>query len=188
MTHPTKQERPPCSASSPLPPPPSPRSAPFPSRLRPRPRPGAKAAGSTSMATTSTAADSASTRAMTPACATVGSSIGSASWCSAGSTSATRPTACQNEKPRPRASETGVFFSFALGSSTSLEYLSAGSGEVKAIGVHHLGPRRHEVLRELLLRVRARVDLRKGTELRVGTEDQVDAGAGPLDRLRLPVA
>ena len=32
------------------------------------------------------------------------------------------------------------------------------------------------------------IDLRKGAELRVRTEDQVDAGAGPLDRIGLAVA
>src|SRR4051812_32000247 len=58
--------------------------------------------------------------------------------------------------------------------------ISAGSGDIEAVGVHHLGPGRHEVLYELLLGVRARVDLREGAELRVRTEDQVDAGAGPL--------
>ena len=50
------------------------------------------------------------------------------------------------------------------------------SGEVEAIGVHHLGPRRHEVLRELLLRVRARIDFRESAKLGVRTEDQVDRG------------
>ena len=60
--------------------------------------------------------------------------------------------------------------------------------EVEAVGVHHLGPGRHEVLHELLLRVRAGIDFREGAKLRVRTEDQVDAGAGPLDRLGLAVA
>jgi len=36
-----------------------------------------------------------------------------------------------------------------------------GSGEVEAIGVHRLVPRRHEVLHEFLLGVRARIDLRE---------------------------
>src|SRR5262245_59011007 len=31
------------------------------------------------------------------------------------------------------------------------EPLDQGSAEIEAVGVHHLGPRRHEVLRELLL-------------------------------------
>src|SRR6516165_11383306 len=35
---------------------------------------------------------------------------------------------------------------------------SGGSGEVEAVQVHHLGPRRHEVVHELLLRVRAGID------------------------------
>src|SRR5262249_35278901 len=62
------------------------------------------------------------------------------------------------------------------------------SREIKAVSVHHFGPRRHEVLHELLLGVRTRIDFGEGAKLRVRTEDQVDAGAGPLDRLRLPVA
>src|SRR5882672_11191869 len=64
---------------------------------------------------------------------------------------------------------------------------SLRSGVVEAIGIHHLGPRRHEVFHKLLLRVRARVDLREGAQLRVRAEDQVDAGAAPLDGLRLAV-
>ena len=60
--------------------------------------------------------------------------------------------------------------------------------EIEAVGVHHLGPRRHEVLHELLLRVRARIDFREGAKLRVRAEDQVDARAGPLDRFGLAVA
>src|ERR1700730_16542947 len=68
----------------------------------------------------------------------------------------------------------------------ALENLSAeGSGEVEAIQVHHLGPRRNEVVHELLLRVRARIDLRESAQLRVRTEDQVDTGAGPLELVRL---
>src|ERR1022692_3542670 len=62
------------------------------------------------------------------------------------------------------------------------------SDEVEAVQVHHLGPRRHEVFHKLLLRVRARIDFREGAHLRVRTEDQVDAGAGPLDLVRRAVA
>src|SRR5262249_2339385 len=61
-------------------------------------------------------------------------------------------------------------------------------GDVEAVGVHHLGPPRPEVLHELLLRVRASVDFREGAELRVRAEDQVDAGGGPLERLGLAIA
>ncbi len=61
-------------------------------------------------------------------------------------------------------------------------------GKVEAVQVHHLGPRRHEVLHELLLRVGAAVDLRDGPQLGVGAEDEVDARAGPLDLARLAVA
>src|SRR6266700_1365041 len=62
------------------------------------------------------------------------------------------------------------------------------SGDVEAILVHQLAPRRHEVFRKLLLRVGARIDFREGTELRVRTEDQIDTGGDPLDLVRLPVA
>src|SRR5271166_3037578 len=62
------------------------------------------------------------------------------------------------------------------------------SGKLEAIEVHQLGPRRHEVLHKFLLRIRARIDFREGAQLRVRTENQVDAGAGPLDLVRLPVA
>ena len=65
---------------------------------------------------------------------------------------------------------------------------SRRSGNVEAIGVHHLGPGRHEVFDKLLLGVGAGIDFREGAELRVRPEDQVDAGAGPLDRLGLAVA
>ncbi len=44
------------------------------------------------------------------------------------------------------------------------------SGEVKTVQVHHLGPRRHEVLDELLLRIRARVDLGSDSQLRALAE------------------
>src|SRR5271170_3676156 len=65
---------------------------------------------------------------------------------------------------------------------------AARSGELEAIEIHHLVPRSYEVLHELLPRVRASIDFGKRSQLRVRTEDQVDAGAGPLDRLRLAVA
>src|SRR5215510_9905551 len=69
-----------------------------------------------------------------------------------------------------------------------LKSLPPRSGEVEAVEVHHLGPRRHEVLHKLLLRVRARVDFAEGAQLGVRTEDQVDARAGPLEPFRLAVA
>ena len=48
---------------------------------------------------------------------------------------------------------------------------SPRSREVEAIQVHHLAPGRHEVTHEHLLRVRARIKLRKSPKLRVRTED-----------------
>src|SRR6202790_3719928 len=62
------------------------------------------------------------------------------------------------------------------------------SRDVEAIKVHHLGPRLDEVIRKLLLGVRASIDFRDGTELGMRPEDQIDACAGPLHRLRLAVA
>ena len=55
------------------------------------------------------------------------------------------------------------------------------SGQIEAIEVHHLAPRRHEVFHKLLLRVVACIDFRNGTKLGVRTEEQIDPGAGPLD-------
>src|SRR5215204_3133565 len=69
----------------------------------------------------------------------------------------------------------------------SLRFREA-SGERETVEVHHLGPCRHEIPGELLLRVRAAIDLREGAELRVRTEHQIDTGAGPLDRIGLAVA
>ena len=62
------------------------------------------------------------------------------------------------------------------------------SGEVEAIEVHHLVPRRHEVMDEPPLRVGASVDFREGAELGIRTEDEVHTGAGPLDLVGLAVA
>src|SRR5450755_3419219 len=54
------------------------------------------------------------------------------------------------------------------------------SGEVETVEVHDLDPSRDEIVRELLPRVIARVDLRERAQLGVRTEDEVDAAAGPL--------
>src|SRR5678816_371732 len=58
---------------------------------------------------------------------------------------------------------------------------SPASGQVVAIQVHHLGPRSHEILDKRLLRVVTRIDFGECPKLRVGTEDKVDTGTGPLD-------
>ena len=60
--------------------------------------------------------------------------------------------------------------------------------EVEPVEIHHLGPGGHEVVDELGLRVRGAVDFRKGAELGVGAEDEIDAGAGPFQFSGLPVA
>jgi len=58
----------------------------------------------------------------------------------------------------------------------------------RAISVHHLRPGSHEVpLRTSPLSPRRHRPPRSA-ELRVRTEDEVDPGAGPLDRIRLAVA
>src|SRR5216683_4178538 len=54
------------------------------------------------------------------------------------------------------------------------------SSKVEAIGVHHLGPGRCEVLHELLLGVGGAIDFGKDAQLRVRTEDEIDTRAGPF--------
>ena len=66
--------------------------------------------------------------------------------------------------------------------------LCIGIDKVESIEVHDLVPRGHEVAHELLLRVVARVDLRERTELRVRTEDEVDAATDPLALAGLAIA
>ena len=66
---------------------------------------------------------------------------------------------------------------FRVALRSSRDQAACLRGKVEAVGVHHLGPGRHEVLRELLLRVGAGIDFREGAQLRVRAEDQVDAGA-----------
>ena len=53
------------------------------------------------------------------------------------------------------------------------------SDSIESIEIHDLVPRGNKVPRELLLRVRASVDLREGSKLRVRSEDEVDAAGGP---------
>src|SRR5262249_55780087 len=65
---------------------------------------------------------------------------------------------------------------------------TSGSGNIESIEVHHLAPRCDEVLHELLLRVVAGIDLGDRAELRVRTEHEIDAAAGPLERVRLAIA
>jgi len=56
---------------------------------------------------------------------------------------------------------------------------------VEAIKVHHLAPRCNKVLHERLLTIAGRVDLGNSTELRVGSEDEIDDGQArlPADRI-----
>ena len=61
------------------------------------------------------------------------------------------------------------------------------SGEVEAVKVHYLVPRRYKVVQELLLGVLTSVDFRQGSELGVRTEDEVDTGTGPLEFARCAI-
>src|SRR5262245_8678274 len=54
------------------------------------------------------------------------------------------------------------------------------SGEIEPVEVHDLGPGRHEVAHEFLLGVAAAIDFRERTELRVRSEEQIDARGGPF--------
>src|SRR5947207_10081023 len=65
--------------------------------------------------------------------------------------------------------------------------VDGGSGQVEPVEVHDLAPGGNEVADELLLRVAARVDLSDRPELGVGTEDQVETAAGPLQLACPPV-
>jgi len=62
------------------------------------------------------------------------------------------------------------------------------SDKVETVGIHDLAPGRHEIPRELLLRIVLPVDFCNRAELRVGTEYEVDAGGGPLQFARCAVA
>src|SRR5581483_9117754 len=62
------------------------------------------------------------------------------------------------------------------------------SGKVVAIEIHDLVPRSGEVLHKSLLGVVARVDFCERPQLGVRTEDEIDAGSGPLEFVRRPVA
>ena len=56
--------------------------------------------------------------------------------------------------------------------------LKSRGGET--IQVHHLVPCGHKVTYEDILRITARIDFRKGSELRVRPEDEIDNCACPL--------
>ena len=62
------------------------------------------------------------------------------------------------------------------------------SGDVESIKIHHFGPSGGEILDELLLPVRATVDLGQSAELGVGAEDEIDTRAGPFEFTRLSIA
>src|SRR5215472_16112510 len=61
-------------------------------------------------------------------------------------------------------------------------------GEIEGVEAHHPGPRGDEVGHEFLLRISAGVNFGEPPQLRVRAEDQVDAGAGPLNLAGLAVA
>jgi hypothetical protein len=58
---------------------------------------------------------------------------------------------------------------------------------IKAIQIHHLVPRCDEIVDELLLRIGTSIDFRHGAQQGVGTENKVNARAGPLDRARFAI-
>lgn len=74
----------------------------------------------------------------------------------------------------------GEHASLEAATHTELLDTSLACPQVKAVQIHHLGPRRDKVLYKLLLAVLAGVHLGDGSELGLGAKDQVDAGAGPL--------
>src|SRR6185437_3375799 len=59
---------------------------------------------------------------------------------------------------------------------------------VEPIKVHHLRPGGGEGVDEALLLILARIDLGQRAQLRVGAEQQIDAGRRPLDRAGVAVA
>lgn len=58
------------------------------------------------------------------------------------------------------------------------------SRKVKAVQVHHLVPRRHEVTHELLLCVTGRIDLGHSPQLSVRAEHEIDDTACPVELAR----
>ena len=66
--------------------------------------------------------------------------------------------------------------------------LTRRSGEVETVKVHDFVPCRHKIVQELLPGVLTSVNFRQSPELGVGTEDQVNTGAGPLELTRLAIA
>ena len=60
----------------------------------------------------------------------------------------------------------------------------ACSGQIEAIGVHHLAPRSDEVADKLLPVVILGINLGTGTKDGVGAEDQINAGRGPPEGIR----
>src|SRR6185312_1316526 len=64
----------------------------------------------------------------------------------------------------------------------------AGAGHVEAVEVHDFRPCGDEVFHEFPLRSGDGVDFSERAQLRVRTEDQVDARSGPFCRVCLAVA
>jgi len=64
----------------------------------------------------------------------------------------------------------------------SLSWISAFMpSQVDPIRVHHLAPRRREVLHELLLGIAPRADLGACAELRIATEDGISAAMASME-------
>ena len=55
-----------------------------------------------------------------------------------------------------------------------------GTVQVEPVEVHHFRPSLNEVFDEFFFRIVTGVDFGDSPQLRVGTEDQIDTGTGPL--------
>src|SRR5581483_1399229 len=57
--------------------------------------------------------------------------------------------------------------------------------DIESIVIHDLRPSCNEILRKLLFRVGAGIDFSEGAQLRVRSEDEVDASGGPFELVGL---
>jgi len=80
----------------------------------------------------------------------------------------------------PCGSPWGFAFQFSSCQLASCQFPALWLLQVKPVEVHHLGPGGDEGVDEFFFGVGGGVDLGEGAELRVGAEDEVDAGGGPL--------
>ena len=74
--------------------------------------------------------------------------------------------------PAPRGA--GVLLAGLAGLATRQPRSSSTSAEIEVIQIHHLGPGRHEVADELLLRVRTSIGFSQCPQLGIRAEHQID--------------